>query len=78
METTFQKACKAAGRSWLSLAEVAALPVSKADLAHEAAEARESAARAYAKGDKARELLNSCLPNPAFVRAWAKDFEVQK
>ncbi len=34
--------------------------------------------RAERKGNKARELLNSCLPNPAFVRAWAKDYEVTK
>lgn len=76
METTFQKACAAAGRP-LRLAEVAALPVTKADISHEAEEFREACARAEAKGNRARELLHSpeCNPDPALVRAMARDFE---
>jgi hypothetical protein len=58
MKTTLQKACAAAGRP-LSLLEVAALPVTKADLAHEAQEFREACIRAELKGDKAHELLNA-------------------
>jgi hypothetical protein len=34
--------------------------------------------RAERKGNKARELLNSCIPDPALVTAWAKDYEVKK
>lgn len=72
MKTTFQKACEAAKRP-LTLAEVAALPITKAD---EAAESKEACARAQAKGNRAMELLAAaeCNPDPALVAEWAKDF----
>lgn len=57
--------------------EFASLPVSKADLASDATEARNSAIRAYAKGDKAHELLNSCNFDLALVRAWVNDYGVR-
>lgn len=66
MKTTVQKA--------LTLAELAALPVTKADLAHEAKEFAEACARAEAKGDRAQELLTSAECNPALALAWSKDY----
>jgi hypothetical protein len=68
MKTTFQKA--------LTLAELAALPVTKANLAHEAAEFAAACRRAEAKGNRAQELLASaeCNPDPALVGAWLKDY----
>jgi hypothetical protein len=76
MKTTFQRACEAKGRPWLTLAEVAALPITKADLAHDAAAFEEACERAEAKGNRAQDLLASaeCNPDPALVTAWAKDF----
>jgi hypothetical protein len=62
----------------MRLLQFASLPVSKAELAHEAEEFREAVKRANTKGNKALELLNSCLPDPALVTAWAKDYEVKK
>lgn len=76
MKTTFQRACEAKGSKWLTLAEVAALPITKTDLAHEAAEFEKVCARAEAKGYRALELLASaaCNPDPALVAAWSADF----
>lgn len=34
--------------------------------------------RAMRKGNKALELLNSCIPDPVLVRQWSKDYEVAK
>lgn len=75
METTLQRARKAAGRA-LTLAEVAALPVTKADRAHEAEERKEACERARRKGNRARDLLDSpdCNLDPATVAAWINDF----
>jgi hypothetical protein len=74
MKTTVQKA--------LTLAELAALPVTKADLAHEAKEFAEACARAEAKGDRAQELLTSaeCDPyqNPALALASSEDYGGRK
>ena len=60
--------------------EFAAQPVTKADLASEAADFAAACERAERKGDRAHALLNSpeCRPNPAVVREWAKDFEVSE
>lgn len=36
------------------------------------------AARASAKGNRARELINSCIPDSAGIREWANDYKVEK
>lgn len=63
-----------------SLADLAALPVDKADAARERAEFDEVRKRAAAKGNRALALLNSreCNPwlNPSLQKVSPKDFEV--
>ena len=34
--------------------------------------------RAERKGNRARELINACIPDPALIRQWSKDYEVAK
>jgi hypothetical protein len=60
--------------------EFTRLLVSKADLAREAQDFKETRERAEAKGDKALALLDSpeCSPDPALVAKLRKDFEVRK
>lgn len=59
------------------LAEFVTLKFSKARAAREAAEFSESCRRAESKGRRAHELLHACLPDPALVRLWSKDYEVK-
>ena len=77
MNTELEKAFAAAGRGWLSFAEVSALPIIKTDLAFDKAERAAVRRRAEAKGDKAHELLNSCNFDPALVREWVNDYGVR-
>jgi hypothetical protein len=58
----------------IRLMALVAMPITKIDLAHEAAEFKEICERAAAKGDRAQELLRSCLPDPALVHAMLEDF----
>jgi hypothetical protein len=56
----------------------ACLPVTKADIASETKDFKLACERAEQKGDKAIQLLNECLPNPALVEQWAKDYGVTR
>jgi len=64
----------------LRLVEFARLPIAKANHESEVAEFAATSARAEQKGNRAHALLHSpdCLPDPALVRKWAKDYEVSE
>lgn len=66
-------------KTLLTLDELAAMPVTKADEALELAEFKDACQRAAAKGDQAHALLNSpeCMPDPATVAAWALDYQTE-
>jgi hypothetical protein len=61
----------------LRLCNFARGPFTKSDLASEARNFAAACERAEQKGDRAHALLHSqeCLPDPALVREWARDFE---
>lgn len=58
----------------LTLDEWADLPITEDDATAEKAEFLAAQARAEAKGNRALDLLNACIPNPAEVMAWANDY----
>lgn len=72
MQTTLHKAPRA-----IRFLEFCAQPITKADLARDAADFKEACERAEKKGDRARELIDQCIPDPARVLSAASDFEVK-